>query len=122
MSTGNNENWYRNEIKKNVLACGHHCKEKSNNDLLDAYKTAVLQTNGGFSDISKNISISFFSESFTTEEPEGDSDDLDSIFAFQTVKLLSFLFYLFHDSGCGDMVGSNKAIDTLESMGRAKLL
>ena len=116
------KNGVETECKKHVLVCGHHCKEKSNNDLLDAYKKSVLQTNGGFSDFSKNISISCFSESFTSEEPEGDSDDPDSIFSFQTVKLLSHLFNIFYDSGCGDLVSSKRAIDILESMGRAKLL
>ena len=77
------KNSVETECKKHVLVCGHHCKEKSNNDLLNAYKKAVLQTNGGFSDFSKNISISCFSESFTSGEPEGDSDDPDSILHFR---------------------------------------
>ena len=38
------------------------------------------------------------------------------------MKILTQLFNLFYDSGCGDMVSSKRAIDVLESQGRAKLI
>ena len=100
--------------KKHVLVCGHHCKEKANNDLLDAYKKCVLKTNPRFADFSKNISISFFSEAYISGDPN-DASDPDSIFAFQPLKILTQLFNLFYDSGCGDMVSSKRAINILES-------
>ena len=41
---------------------------------------------------------------------------------FQPLKILTYLFNLFYDSGCGDLVVSKSAVDQLEAMGRAKLL
>ena len=99
--------------------CGFHCAEKHNIDLLELYKKNVIVPNQKFLDFTKKISISCFSESYTTESCQGEREE-HAIFSFQLINVAGLGLCLFYDNGCGNAVFSKNAIDRLMLLGRAE--
>ena len=107
------------KCSKHVLVCGFHCEQKNNLDLLELYKKNVISAHGKFLDFTKKVSISCFSESYTTDAANAENSE-HSIFSFQLIDVAGLGLCLFYDNGCGNAVFSKGAIDLLVLLGRAE--
>ena len=107
-----NKNKKEVKCEKHILVCGYHAGESSNKDLLELYKKHLVKSNSKFQTLSKEISISCFSESYNNDNQCQIVED-NSIFAFQTINVNGLKVNLFYDSGCGDLVISKECCDKL---------
>ncbi len=113
------------KCNKHVLVCEFHCDEDKNVELLTRYKENVIKPENNFSDFTKNIAISCFSETYLGKQKDysnlEDSKE-DSIFAFQTIEISSgFKLNIFYDSGCGEAIISKEACDKFNELGHATI-
>ena len=113
-----NKNGVEAKCSKHVLVCGFHCDEKNNLDLLELYKKKSIFPNQKFLEFTRKISISCFSESYTSDG-QGNSEE-HAIFSFQLINVAGLDLCQFYDNGCGNAVFSRWAIEQLVSLGRAE--
>ena len=123
---------HRNHPKSfHVLVCELHKTSQHNIDLLEEYKRNIIaKRSDRFADFTKNISLHCQFEdlnAYPAVTPhQGDAKVLpdvkdSAIFMFQTINVQGHSFRLLYDSGGTRTVCKKSAIDTLVSLGMAKL-
>ena len=113
----------RDPRKRHVLLCEEHKDDPENIRLLEAYKEEHILKCKSVPDFSKEIKLSFHSNSYLTDIGTDEDEVTDSgIFVLQTIKVEDELLNLFYDSGCGDLVTSRDCISKLEGIGKASLI
>uniref|UniRef100_A0A7M5V7T8 Uncharacterized protein n=1 Tax=Clytia hemisphaerica TaxID=252671 RepID=A0A7M5V7T8_9CNID len=104
------ESHQKYSVRKHVLVCEEHKEEPANVELLEQFKERFFR-NPDLPSFTKNISLSFHTESFQTVDEDGDR----GIYMLQEIQINQNKLLIFFDNGCSDFVVSQKAIKLLGS-------
>ena len=101
-------------INKYVLVCHEHRNDTDNQELLQNYKGKFIKKQPNqLPSFSRDLKLSFYMNQNQSPNSQEMSDQEETIYILQTIKVEQHEYSLFYDTGCCDMVSRYAAIKSI---------